>query len=242
MNIYLNCTANLGDFLNAMPVLSGLSKNYQLNLIVRNETKKFRDFLEFLFFQNIFHDIDYDSNVTITNDYVFLSSWTRMDQTNPNRPIETCRYENWLRDRYTHFDFQVDDSFILAVPELEIDVFTDKFIVGDRWDSSSDPNVDQRRYSNIIRDHANVDFEKLVFLDYSESIFKNAAMIKQNPNKFITTFTGVGILADLMNKQTDVCWYEDMRNWDNNTVDFDWLRHYYTNRKSKLVYIKELSL
>lgn len=242
MNVYLNCTANLGDFLNAMPVLSGLSKNHELKLVVKHETKKFRDFLEFLFFQNIFQDVEYDSNVNITNDYVFLSSWARMDQNSSSRPIETCRYENWLRDRYSQIEFQVDDAFELSVPELDIDFQPDKFIVGDRWDSTSDPAIDQRRYSNVIRDHANIDFERLIFLNYSDSIFTNAALIKQNPNKFITTFTGVGILADLLNKQTDVCWYEDMRNWDNNTVDFDWRRHYYADRKSKLVYVKDLTL
>ncbi len=242
MNIYLNCTANLGDFLNAMPVLSGLSKDYQLNLVVRHETKKFKDFLEFLFYQNIFNDVDYDSNVRSMTDYVQLSSWARMDQTDPHRPIETCRYENWLRDRYTDISFQVDDTFELTVPELEIDSYDDKYIVGDRWSSVEDKTVDTRRYSNIIRDYSTIDVSKLYFLNYKESIFNNAAIIKKNPNKFITTFTGIGILADLMNKPSYVCWYDDMKNWDNNTVDFDWKRHYYANRQTNLVYVKDLAL
>ena len=242
MNIYLNCTANLGDFLNAMPVLSGLSKDYQLNLVVRHDTKKFKDFLEFLFYQNIFNDVDYDSNVRSMTDYVQLSSWARMDQTDPHRPIETCRYENWLRDRYTDISFQVDDTFELTVPELEIDSYDDKYIVGDRWSSVEDKTVDTRRYSNIIRDYSTIDVSKLYFLNYKESIFNNAAIIKKNPNKFITTFTGIGILADLMNKPSYVCWYDDMKNWDNNTVDFDWKRHYYANRQTELVYVKDLAL
>lgn len=242
MNIYLNCTANLGDFLNAMPVLSGLSKDYQLNLVVRHETKKFKDFLEFLFYQNIFNDVDYDINVRSITDCIQLSSWARMDQTDPHRPIETCRYENWLRDRYTDISFQVDDAFELAVPELEIDSYDDKYIVGDRWGSTEDKTVDTRRYSNIIRDYSTLDVSKLHFLNYKESIFSNAAIIKKNPNKFITTFTGIGILADLLNKPSYVCWYDDMKNWDNNTVDFDWRRHYYTNRHTKLIYVKDLTL
>ena len=226
--------------MNAWPVLSGLAKQQPIDLIIRHEMIKFRDFKEFLFYQGIFESVEFDNQVS-TAGAVILSSWTHMNRQNALRPVETCRYENWLKDNY-RLDFQVDDTCTLQVPELDIDSYPDKFIVGDRWGKQQDPDVDSRRWSHVIRDGSKIDQSKLVYLDYTASIFENCALIKQNPNAFITTFTGIGIVADLMHKKTYVCWDEDMRVWDGRPVDFDWERHYYQDRQSKLIYVKDLTL
>ena len=61
MKIYLNSTSNLGDFLNSLPVLSGLNKsNGKFELIIRADMKKFKGIKEFLMYQNIFSDVLYD--------------------------------------------------------------------------------------------------------------------------------------------------------------------------------------
>ena len=72
MKIYLSGTANLGDFLNGMPVMSGISKSYvKYDLIIKKEMrcrgipfwfKTFYNdlviFTDFKLFSTLYDDID----------------------------------------------------------------------------------------------------------------------------------------------------------------------------------------
>ena len=240
MIINLNCTANLGDFMNAFPVLSGLAKREKIKLVIRNEMRKFNGIKEFLMYQDIFDDVSFEDEVFVSGNIVVLSSWTRMDRNDPNRPIETCRYENWLRDEYG-LNFEVDDDVEIKVKHIDIPEYHG-MIIGDRWSKQQDPNVDSRRYTNVIENGTKLDRNKVVYMDYTQSLMHNCNLIKQNPHPFITTFTGIGIIADLMNKETIVGWDEDMRTWDGHPVEFDFARHYYGNRKSRLVHVKDITV
>ena len=238
MLIQISCTANLGDFGNALPVISGLSlyDKRPVDLIIRGEMRKFNGIKELLLQQPCINTVEFDDEV-FSNGAINLSSWTRMDQDDSNRPIETCRYENWIRDNYG-IDFKVDDNFELVIKDDSVEV-TDKYIIGDRWNH---PTIDTRRKTQVVKDGANPDPDKVEYLDYTKSLMYNLNVIKKSEKPFITTFTGIGILADLMNKETIVCWDEDMRMWDGQPVEYDFIRHYYGDRKSKLVYVKDLTL
>lgn len=240
MLIRISCTANLGDFANALPVISGLSLYHEhgrpVDLIIRNEMRKFVGIKELLLQQPCINSVEFDDEVFFFGG-TELSSWTRMDQGEPNRPVETCRYENWIRDNY-NYDFKVDDKFELVIQEEPVTP-TDLYIIGDRWNH---PTIDTRRKTQVVKDGVNPDSDKVFYLDYNKSLMHNLNIIKNSPKPFITTFTGIGILADLMNKETIVCWDEDMRMWDGHPVDFDFKRHYYGDRKSKLVYVKDVVL
>jgi len=243
MKIKIDCTANLGDFCNALPVISGISKyvNQKIHLIIRPEMRKFNGIKEFLKYQPMVEEVDFSDDLITFGDIMTLSSWTRMDQEDADRPIETCRYENWVNDNYRIL-FEVDDEFEIQVFPMFVGDFDDKTIIGDRWSAKQDPSVDARRSTNVIENGAKLDNDKVVYMDYSKTLMYNCNLIKQNPNPFITTFTGIGIIADLMNKETIVGWDEDMRIWDGHPVEFDFKRHYYGNRKSKLVYVKDITL
>lgn len=238
MKIRIDCTANLGDFCNALPVISGISKykNEKIHLIIRPEMRKFNGIKEFLKYQPMIEEVDFSDDLFVSGDIMTLSSWTRMDQEDPNRPVETCRYENWVNDNYRIL-FEVDDDFEIQVFPSFVDNLKTKTIIGDRWNHES---IDTRRNTNVVEHGANPDPSKVFYLDYSKPIMYNLNLIKQNPNPFITTFTGIGIIADLMNKETICCWDEDMRTWDGHPVEYDFIRHYYGNRKSKLVHVKDL--
>ena len=238
MLIQINCTANLGDFSNALPVISGLSlyDKRPVDLIIRGEMRKFVGIKELLLEQPCINSVEFDDEV-FSNGAINLSSWTRMDQDDNDRPVETCRYENWIRDNYG-IDFKVDDDFELMIKDEPME-FTDLYVIGDRWNH---PTIDTRRKTQVIKDGANPDPSKVYYLDYSRPIMENLNYIRYSYKPFITTFTGVGILADLMNKETIVCWDEDMRMWDGHPVEYDFIRHYYGNRKSKLVHVKDLVL
>jgi hypothetical protein len=239
MKINIDCTANLGDFANALPVISGISKykNEKIHLIIRPEMRKFNGIKELLKYQPMIEDVDFSDDLLVFGSVMNLSSWTRMDQEDENRPVETCRYENWVNDNYRML-FEVDDKFELQVKDEPME-FTDLYIIGDRWNH---PTIDTRRKTQVVKDGVNPDESKVHYLDYSKPIMENLNLIRYSYKPFITTFTGIGILADLMNKETIVCWDEDMRMWDGHPVEFDFKRHYYGDRKSKLVYVKDVVL
>ena len=243
MRVYLNCTANLGDFLNAIPVLSGLKNSYgKYELIVKKETKKFSGFRELLEYQDFFSAVNYDDEILLYGDQpIILSSWTREDKTSEHRPIETCRYENWLKDHY-NLEYEVDDNVKLKFPYMKTIESYEKFVLGDRWTKELDPNVDTRRKTSVLKDSGKFNNSYVTYLSYYNSLFYNMNVIQNSKKPFITTFTGIGILADLMGKETIVLYDDDMKMWDGRPVEYDFERHYYGDRKSKLEYIREFNL
>lgn len=241
MTIYLNSTSNLGDFLNAMPVLSGISKKYgKIDFVIRSDMKKFKGIKEFLLYQNIFNSVEFDDDIFM-NGVITLSSWTREDKNDKNRPTETCRYENWLKDRYAML-FEVDDEFEIQFPKLDISIDTNNYYVGDRWNDV----VDTRRKTNVLSY-----LDKMNFIDYNKTLLENCYIIKNSPKPFITNLTGVSVLADLLNKESYIVWKpEDWNqefqngddvNWDNGKgINEIFAKHFYANRKMKLVKSKDL--
>lgn len=234
MKIRIQCTANLGDFMNAIPVISGLVNSYgKVDFVIRSDMRKFNGIKEFLLYQDLFTDVNFDDDVILYGNYIDLSSWTREDKNDKNRPIETCRYENWLRDNY-NLDFQVDDSFEIKVQDLDIEVDQSQSYCGDRWNG---PGIDGRRASWTL-----THLEGLNFLNYQDSLMKNAYIIKNSKKPFISTFTGISGIADLLNKEQIVLWGEDIRNWDNKPIEYSFEKHFYGNRKSKLMYLGDFEV
>ena len=242
MKIYLNSTANLGDFVQALPVLSGISKKYgKIDFIIKKEMRKFKGIIEFLMYQDIFQTVFFEDDVFMYGEVLTISSWTREDKGDPNRPIETCRYENWMRDHY-RLDFQVDDDFVIKTPEYEVEV-KDTYYVGDRWNRG---DIDARRETNILSH-----LDKYEFLDYNNDLLLNCYIIRKSTKPFITNFTGIGMIADLLNKECYVVWKaEDWKpefrvgdniSWDNGKdINKIFEKHFYLNRKAKLVHAKDL--
>ena len=230
MHIYLSCTANLGDFLNAMPVLSGIYNSYgPIDFIIRDDMRKFNGIKEFLMYQNIFNSVNFANEIYLYGvDIINLSSWTREDKGASIRPIETCRYENWIRDHY-NFNFEVDDNFILKVQDLGWAVDDDIQFAGDRW---SGPDIDLRRKTGTL-----AHLPGLTFLNYNEPLMINAYLIKNSKKPFISTFTGISVIADLLNVEQIVLYGDDLIDWDNKPIQYSFEKHYYANRKSKLMYI-----
>ena len=67
MLIQINCTANLGDFGNALPVISGISKytNEPVDLIIRNEMRKFVGIKKLLLYQPCIKSVEFDDEVFV---------------------------------------------------------------------------------------------------------------------------------------------------------------------------------
>lgn len=243
MKVYLNSTGNLGDFLNALPVISGFVKKFgKFHFIIRHELKKFKGIKEFLMYQELFTEVDFDDEIFMYQmDCIILSSWTREDKGNQNRPTETCRYENWLKDNYK-IDFDVDDDFEIKFPELSLPI-SDIPYAGDRW---SVGDIDARRATEVLS-HMK---DKYNFLDYNNDLLTNCYYIKRSPKPFISNITGVSVLADLLNKEQHIIWKAEDWNpefrvgddvtWDNGkNINDVFAKHYYGNRMSKLIHAKD---
>ena len=242
MKVLISCTANLGDFLNAMPVLSGLSKKEKISLTIRPEMRKFKGLREFLMYQDLFSEVNFMDEVFLAGTIIEMSSWYHEHKNNPLRPTETCRYENYVRERYYGLNFDVDDDFVFNVPELNIPV-KDTYYVGDRWNVG---DIDDRRETNILS-HLK-DFE---FINYENDMMVNAYIIKNLKKPFITNFTGVGILSDLLNVPSYVVWKaEDWKpefrvgndvSWDNGkNIKQVFEKHFYGDRQAKLIHARDL--
>jgi hypothetical protein len=242
MKIYLNGTANLGDFLNGLPVLSGISKSYgKFDLIIKHEMRKFNGIKEFLVYQDIFSSVEFDDDLFFTG-ATHMSSWPiREDKNNLWRPIETCRYENFMKDNH-HMKFQVDDDFTVKTPEYDITV-KDAYYVGDRWAVG---DIDNRRETHVLSH-----LKDCEFIDFDRTMLENAYIIKNLKKPFITNFTGVGMLADLCNVPLYCVWKaEDWKpefrvgddvSWDDGKdINKVFEKHFYLDRKAKLVHAKDL--
>lgn len=244
MKIFLSGTSNLGDFLNGMPVLSGIQKSYgNIDLIIRPEMAKFKGIKQFLAHQDLFSDVNFANEVFVYGNITHMSSWPiREDKNDPNRPIETCRYENFMKDNYK-LDFEVDDNFEIQIPEMNIEVHQDTPYIGDRW---SEGTVDNRRRSNTLSG-----LQKCHYIDYSNDLLTNAYIIRNSKHPFIASLSGVSVLADLLNKDGYVIWKAEdwdiqFRNgddisWDNGkNINTIFEKHYYLNRKMKLLHQNKL--
>lgn len=222
-------TANLGDFFNSMPVLSGISKSYgSFDLIIQSEMAKFNGIKELVEHQPFINSVKFEHEISSppTELVIAFNSWVREEQLTPNRPIETCRYEIRFKETY-HMKFDTDDDFILQIPDIDVKSI-DTDIIGDRC---SHTTADKRRSCDLLKSFN----YKGYYLDYTKSLTYNLNLIKKSKFSFITTITGISVLVDLMGLSQKVAYDSFMETWDNRpniTATFN--KHYYNNRKTEL--------
>ena len=229
MMFYVHCTENLGDFLLFLPVLSGISKKYgKQTLVMKSGMRKFKDLVPLLEYQSFIDKACFIDDPEIAGKTGFyVSSWIDEKDHNGIRPIETTRYETWLK-RNTSLEFEVDDEFVISVPDLGYD-FSDIQFCGDRVPT---PGYDSRRKVGQL-----AHLPGLSFLDYNDGLLVNAYKIKNGKGPFISTFTGISVLADLLSVDQLVLWGEDLRDWDNKPIEYALEKSYYRDRKSRLMYL-----
>jgi hypothetical protein len=231
---------NLGDFAHCLPTLSGLYKAYghKISFTICDRLERFIGIKELLMQQEMFAEVWFFHEKKFDPTNCIIVDDVGNQDGNSNSPISVRQHLNFIKNTYK-LDFENDDDFELQVPRYEINYHVGKLIVGDRWSAKDAPDVDERRYSNLIESSEIIPKEHSIYLDYKQDLLYNCSLIKYNPNPFVTTFTGIGIIADLMKKECYILWDEDMRNWQGWGVEQDYKLHYYQDRKSKLVYLKD---
>lgn len=245
MIIYSPRIHNLGDFAHCLPALSGLYKKTEekISFGICDRLSRFKGIKNLLMHQEMFSDVYFMSEISGEAhklNYFIIDDCGRDSLENINANAAYRQY-NFLKDNY-NLDFDIDNDFDLHVPYYNnIDYFNDKFLVADRWSPSDAPDVDDRRKSNLLKSSGLFDSEKYHYLKYSDDLVYNCSLIKYNKNPLYTTFTGTGILADLMKKEVFILYDDDVVNWDNKPIQYSYDLHYIKNRKSKLRYIKEFN-
>ena len=237
ITVYSPRIHNLGDFSHCLPALSGLYKKTgeKISFGICDKLQIFRGIKELLLQQDMFEEVYFMSEKQLVENYFVADDHGRDSEEN-NSAKASYRNVNFLNDNY-NLNIQIDDEFELIVPECND--YQDKIIIGDRWSPSECPILDVRRQYNVLKNSGKFNGEQFHYLDYSNDLVYNCSIIKYNSNPFYTTFTGIGILSDLMNKETYVMWDDDMRMWNGEPVENDFDLHYFKNRKSHLRYIKD---
>ncbi len=237
IRIFMTMSGNLGDTLNVMPVLSGIYKStgHKISLTVRNKMKMFNGFKEFMEMQDCIAALKFESDVTIDDTYQTMSLVNDFP-IHPLRPWETVRLDTYFKTHYD-FEYEVDDDFVFNVPEIECP--TDKFLVGDRMVHK---DMDQRRPMAVLKDSGKFPLDKCYFLDYNIPLATNAGYIKSSSEPFLSTFTGISVVSDLLKKDTVVIFDDLLANWDNKHISYSYNKHFYRDRKCELVHINDFTI
>lgn len=237
IRIFMPMSGNVGDTLNVLPVLSGIYKStgHKISLVVKDKMKIFKGVKELFKLQECISSLKFESEVSIDDTYNIISLVDEFTQ-HPIRPWETVRLEEYFRKHY-NINFEVDDAFILNVPEVE--EIKGKFLVGDRMQHL---DMDQRRKFNVLEASGKFPLDKFSFIDYNNSMEYNAALVKASTLPIITTFTGISVIADLLNKEQIVLWGDDIKNWDNKPIEYSFNKHFYRDRGSKLMYLGDFNI
>lgn len=233
---------NLGDFSHCLPMISGFVKKHgKVSFGICPRMKRFNGLIDMLMYQGLFTDVWFCDEQRPIEYYIVIDD-SGSDEGNTGESLVSRRFYNFMK-RHCNVDFEFDSDFQLKVPDtIYTDYLINRYIIGDRWSPSDAPDVDDRRSSNLTQPYDLFKHEKFYYLDYKSDILTNLSIIKHNNKPFITTFTGIGILADLMNKETIVLWDDDMRMWQGKPVTDDYRLHYWTTRKSQLQYIKDFNI
>lgn len=243
MKVYSPRIHNLGDFMHCFPMLSGLYKQYgPISFGICDRLKRFKGIKELLQHQGLFSDVHFMDEQPIANEYIIIDD-SGSDNGNSGESLVSRRFYNYVKEQYHGLDFELDVQFELQVPWYnDVDYNHDIILVGDRWSPKDAPDVDDRRLSYLIKAYDKFNGDRFKYLDYNDHLLYNISLIKYNANPFLTTFTGIGILADLVKKETKVLWDDDMRMWNGKPVEYDFRLHYFTNRNSSLHYIKDFDI
>jgi hypothetical protein len=219
-------SSNMGDFLNCLPVLSGIYKQYgKIDLVIQNDMSRFNGFIDLLSYQDMFNSVTYERETPYIINHIWFNSWVDGVKYDGINPIETTRYEKYIKI-VSGLKFNIDSEFILKIPYLNVNSFD--VVIGDRCPITT---TDKRRSCNVIKDFDK--FSTATYLDFSHSCIYNANIIKRS-NKFVTTFTGISVLVDLMNIPFDIYYTQEFDGWENQPIEYTYKKHFYTNRQSTL--------
>lgn len=234
---------HLGDFFNIFPVVSGLGKMFNEKIdftIPEKLNTKFPSLREFLEHQPMFNSVAFSNERAYQGIQIHAFRRKMEKPSHLTMPAETYRAQK-NAELDNHLEITVDNDFEFVVPDLNLDWDTSKDLCGER----SHHSRRNRRKEYFLRPTRN--FVDCLFLDYyNDTITTNAWKVKHCKGVFISTFTGISIMADLMKKNHVVAWDQESVDdcrlesplW---TVEKMFDRHYYRDRGAQLISLSTFS-
>lgn len=245
--VYCPNVHNLGDFLNCFPVMSGLAKasGEPLRFVVPDSFKQFNGFREFMEYQPCIKELFFHSEIYgIDLEQYIIGTYHQDDMKwmygKQERvcPYEASRWEEFIKNNYPNLPtWTVDLGFTLMTPMHMEDYYYDCFWIGDRWSKVHD----QRRKTNPLRSCGMFDYDtRWQFLDFeNHSMLDVVGLMLGTDKPFIGTFTGVSVIADLLNKENVVFYDNEIEMWDNMPIEYSFNKHYFPDRKSILMKLNQ---
>ena len=239
MKVSVIAGSHLGDFFNILPVISKIYKTWHepIDFVMPRVFKeKFITLREFLEYQPMFNSVAFDDEKPYHG--LQIHGYRRIID-----PPEYVGYPDatWRAvvsigiDHFIHID--PDNEFTLLSPEFEDEIDHSKPLIGER--SNHSPEASFRDVFYIKRSGK---FDSCNFLDYNDSISYNAWRIRRCTNIFISTFTGVSVMADLLRARhlvlADPSVYKQFPKFTaacQGMLD----RHYYRDRGSRIIDIED---
>jgi hypothetical protein len=228
-----NDWANLGDYLGVVPVYFAL---YELlkepfEILLPLDLKKYRgiedlfkiqkfcsycDFIDcgkrYLKFTTL-HVDDYDYNCSI--------------------PKRTLAFKLGLEQSLGIKLNLTSKKPLLNIPFKEIN--SNVSFVGDRTLEAY--KRDPRRKYNMLKDSGLFNTSDFIFLNYNNSVLSICMDILSSNKPFISTFTGVSVLAHFIGKDIDLYYDKDIEFWENYNIQQTFSHHYYNDGSARLINI-----
>ena len=228
----------MGDFCNGFPAYDALAKEHgKFDLILPRAMRMFSGIKDFVSYQGFTSSILFDDELTDFSNVIIMAqlpasffkpTYEKRD-ISIVRPFMTCYVEQYLKANL-RLDFKINDDYCIKIKDVPSANPEDFISAGDRWSKT----LNHRRKHSMLGH-----IEGLKFLDFEKDIFYNLNIIKKSKYPFVSTFTGVSILADLIKKPNIVLWDEDMRNFMGWSPEFSFRKHYFTNRLSYIQYVND---
>ena len=179
ITVYSPRIHNLGDFAHCLPALSGLYNMFQTEISfgICDRLQRFNGIKDLLLHQDMFGDVFFMSERPMVDNYIIVDDSGRDSDENINA-MAAYRNVNFINDNY-NLGIEIDNDFELKVPFFwELDYQHTKSIVGDRWSPTDAPDVDDRRGSYVMKSSGKFDNLNSHYLDYSQNMVYNCALIK----------------------------------------------------------------
>ncbi len=212
---YHNRLSNVGDFVYCLFVFEYLNRKHSLTFDLRipnNFERRIPGFCDLFRYQPYINSCDYVKNEKNISDF------TEFDLSNNAYDTFYAQYfVNYFCETLgVECDYNKD--FELHIPNLtnqeDLDFYSNKIIVGDRMSNA----LDRRRSHHLLRRSCRFEGSDYFYVNETFPFLVNCAIIKASKHPFHSTWTGISIIANMMNKELILYYDDQIEQWPKNTV------------------------
>jgi hypothetical protein len=225
--------ANLGDYLGVIPCYFALHERLKepFEILLPLDLKKYNGIVDLFKIQKFCSNCDF---IDCGKNYLrFTTINVENYDYNCGIPKRTIAFRQGIEQVLGVELNLTNKKPIMFVPFKYRD--NDKTYVGDRTLEAF--KRDSRRKYNILKNSGLFDLPNFEFLNYNKSVLSICTDILSSKNSFISTFTGVSVLAHFLGKDIDLYYDKEIEFWENNNIQQTFSHHYYNDGSARLINI-----